>query len=85
MRTIDLNSEFGKAGIATIKVGYSYNRTPSMTYVLQILMIVRICIDNKRSRSPYSECYINGIRSSIVNGLEGGRVFGMLVREKGLK
>jgi hypothetical protein len=45
--TINLDSKLRKAGIATLKVSQYYNGTPPMAYVLQILMVIGIRIDDK--------------------------------------
>jgi len=45
--TINLDSMLRKAGITALLVSQYYYRTPPMAYVLQILMVIGIRVDDK--------------------------------------
>jgi len=44
---MNLDSKLRKAGIAALKVSEYYYRTQLMAYVLQILMVIGIGVDDK--------------------------------------
>jgi len=56
-----------------------------MAYVVQILIVIGIRVDDKWAGGPYSKCFVNIVSFPIVNGLIEYYVFGMLLREESLK
>jgi len=44
---MNLDYKLRNAGIAALEVSQYYYRTPPMVYVLQILMVISICINDK--------------------------------------